>query len=120
LAEVLEPIAAEGADLEVVMGYREPGQPPKAVIEVYPVKGRRLTEAVEGAGLAPSRIPALLVSGRNRSGLAHTVARAIADAGINLSFLVAQKVGAHYSAVFGFETELDANRAMGLIRKAAR
>jgi hypothetical protein len=120
LAEVLEPVAATKADLQVVMGYREPGQPGKAVIELYPVKGRTLTEAAEGAGLLPATIPALLVSGSNRAGLGHRVARALADAGINVAFLVAQVVGRSYSAVFGFESEADATRAVALIRKAAR
>jgi hypothetical protein len=117
LAEVLEPIAAVGSDLQVVMGYREPGQIEKAVIELYPVKGRKLTEAVEGAGLSPSELPALLVTGPNRAGIAHKVACAIADAGINLSFLVAQAVGRSYSAVFGFESDADAKRAATLIRR---
>ena len=118
LAQVLEPIAATGSDLQIVMGYREHGQPEKAVIELFPVSGRKLTEAVEGAGLTPSAIPALVVSGSNRAGLAHSVARAIADAGINLVFLVAQTVGRSYSAIFGFESAADVDRAAKLIRKA--
>lgn len=119
LAEILEPIAAAGSDLEVVMGYREPGQIEKAVIELFPVKGRRLTETVEGAGLSPSELPALLVTGPNRAGIGHKVARALADGGINLSFLVAQTVGRSYSAIFGFENDADAKRAAALIRKSA-
>jgi hypothetical protein len=120
LAEVLEPIAAAKSDLEIVMGYREPSQPEKAVIELFPVRGRKLTQAVEEAGLKPSAIPALVVSGTNRTGLAHKVACAIADAGINLAFLVAQTVGRNYSAIFGFESAADAARAASLIRKATR
>jgi hypothetical protein len=120
LAQVLEPVAAAGMDLQIVMGYREPGQPEKAAIELYPVRGRKLTQAVEGAGLAPSKLPALLVTGPNRRGLAHKIARALADGGINLSFLVAQAVGRNYSAVFGFESDADAKRAATLIRRVAR
>jgi hypothetical protein len=56
LAEVLEPVAAAGTDPQVVMGYREPGQPNKAVIKLFPVRGRKLTEAVEGAGLTDAAI----------------------------------------------------------------
>ncbi len=37
LAELLEPLAAAGADLQTVMGYRIPGQKTRAVIEVAPV-----------------------------------------------------------------------------------
>jgi len=119
LAEILEPVAAAGSDLQVVMGYRVSGNDVEATIELYPVSGRRLTEAVEGAGLTPSEIPTLLVSGDNKPGLAHAVARAIADAGINLMFLVAQVVGRKYSAVFGFHSDSDARLALKQIRRAA-
>lgn len=120
LAEVLEPITATGADLQVVMGYREAAQLGKAVIEIFPVKGKKLTEAAEGAGLTPSTIPALLVTGANRAGLAHRIAHALAAAGINLRFLVAQSIGRRYSAVLGLESEAEATRAAPLIRRAAR
>jgi hypothetical protein len=99
LAEVLEPLAAAKADLQVVMGYKVPGERARAVLELWPVSGRKLSVAAEGAGLTPSHTPTLLVSGDNRSGLGHAIARAVADSGINLSFLVAQVAGRKYSAV---------------------
>ena len=119
LAEVLEPLAATGADLQVVMGYRERGRN-RAVIEAWPVAGRRRTEAAEGAGLRPSATPTLYVSGANRAGLGHRMARALADSGISVAFLVAQVVGRNYSAIFGFESEEDAARALRVLRSAAR
>ena len=70
------------------------------------------------AGLAPSSIPTLLVEGDNRSGLGHTIAEAVGDAGINMSFVMAQVVGRRYSAVFGFESEADASKAATLIKRA--
>jgi hypothetical protein len=118
LAEVLEPLAAAKADLQVVMGYKVPGEKARAVLEVWPVSGRKLSVAAEGAGLTPSRTPTLLVSGDNRPGLGHAIARSMADSGINLSFLVAQVAGRKYSAVLGFENADDAAKAAGLIRKA--
>jgi hypothetical protein len=62
-------------------------------------------------GLAPSSISTLLVEGDNRPGLGHAIAKAIGDAGINMSFVIAQVVGRRYSAVFGFENEADASKA---------
>jgi hypothetical protein len=118
LAEVLEPVAARGANLEILMGYREPGSL-DAVVELWPVSGRKMSETVEGAGLAPSAIPTLLVNGPNRPGLGHTIARALAENGINVAFLVAQAVGRRYSAVFGFESDVDASRAAKVVRAAA-
>jgi hypothetical protein len=119
LANALEPLSEAGADLQVVMGYRDPGGKDMATIELHPVSGRKLTAAAKKAGLAQSPIPALLVQGDNRQGLGHALAKAIGDAGINLSFVMAQVVGRRYSAMFGFENEADSTKAAALIKRAA-
>lgn len=118
LAELLEALKAAKGSLDVVMGYRVPGQHERAVIEVWPVSGKKLSQAAESVGLKPSETPTLLVLGDDRPGLGRAMARALADAGINLVFLVAQVVGRRYSAVFGFESAADAERAAGLLKKA--
>jgi hypothetical protein len=118
LARTLEPLARAGADLKVAMSYRYPGDEQNAVIELYPVAGKRATAAAHAAGLTATSIPTLLVEGDNRAGQAHAITRAIADAGINLTFFVAQVIGKKYSAVLGFETEADAKRGASLIKKA--
>jgi hypothetical protein len=43
----------------------------------------------------------------------------MAEAGINLDFLVAQVIGRKYSAVIGFENDADAIKASALIKKVA-
>ena len=58
------------------------------------------------------------VDGDNKLGLGHAITQALADAGINLGFLVAQVVGSRYSAIIGFESEADSAKAVGLIKKA--
>jgi len=118
LAELLAALTAARGNLDVVMGYRVPGQHERAVIEVWPVSGKKLSQAAESVGLRPSETKTLLVLGDDRPGLGHAMARALADAGINLVFLVAQVVGRRYSAVFGFESAVDADRAVGLLKKA--
>ena len=118
LAATLEPLARAGADLRVVMGYREPGGENLSALELYPVSGKKAAAAAGAAGLAASAIPTLLVEGDNRPGLGHAMTRAVAEAGININFVVAQTVGRRFSAVFGFETQADAKAAAALIRKA--
>jgi hypothetical protein len=118
LADLLDPLVAAGADLEVVMGYRIPGQRSRAVIEVAPIGARRLARTATGAGLNPAGAPTLLVHGDNRPGLASRIARALAESGVNIAFLVAQVVGTRYSAVFGFESEADLDKAADRIRTA--
>ena len=118
LANALAPLAHAGTDIHVVMAYRFPGQRSRAAIEFYPVTGKRSLAAAKEAGFSASTIPALLVEGENRAGLGYATAQAIADAGINIDFVVAQVVGRKYSAVFGFESDEDAARCAAIIRKA--
>lgn len=120
LAEALEPLAKVGTDLQVVMGYRYPAEHTKAAVELYPVASKKTNVAAQGAGFAPSTIPALLVEGDNHSGTGHVITRVLADAGLNLDFLVAQVIGRRYSAVIGFENEEDAEKASALIKKAGK
>lgn len=118
LAGTLEPLAKAGADLQVVMGYCYPGERTKAAVEVFPIGNKKTTTAAQGAGLAAAGIPALHVEGENRTGLGHLIAQTLADAGVNLDFLVAQVIGRKYSAVLGFENDADAVKATALIKKA--
>jgi hypothetical protein len=116
LADSLEPLA--GVGLKVVMAYRYPGEPGKAALELYPVSGKGATAKAEGNGLRPAEIPALLVEGDDAPGLGHRMSRAVADAGINLDFVMAQVIGRKYTAIFGFANQADASKAAGLIKKS--
>jgi hypothetical protein len=118
LASALGQLAQAGADLKVVMGYRFPGDETRGAVELYPVTGRRAQDAARSAGLSDSGIPTLLVDGEDRPGTGAAIARAIAEAGINLAFFVAQVVGRRYAAVIGFDSEADARKAAPLIRRA--
>lgn len=118
LAQTLEPLAKAGADLHVVMGFRYPGDETKAAVELYPISGKKSIAAAQQAGLSASAIPTLLVEGDNKPGLGCAIAQAIADAGVNLSFLVAQVIGRKYSAVIGFTNDEDVRKATALIKKA--
>jgi len=118
LAGMLGPLAEAGGNLKVVMGYRLPGEENRAAIEVYPVTGRKVTAAARSVGLSDSGIPTLLVDGDDRPGLGAAIARGVAEAGINMIFLMAQVVGRRYSAIIGFDSAADAKKAAALIKKA--
>jgi hypothetical protein len=118
LASVLEPLAGARAGLQILMGYRYPGAESKAAIELYPIANKKTTAAARAAGLESSSIPALLVQGDDKPAIGHAIAKALGDAQINLGFLVAQVIGGQYSAVLGFDSEADADKAMPLIKKA--
>jgi hypothetical protein len=119
LARVLEPLAEAGADLQVAMGYRIPGQESRAVLELAPVSGRKATTAAESSGLSPSDIPTLVVEGDDAPGVGLAQSRALAQAGLNVAFLIAQVMGRRYTAVYGFESSADADRAAALLKRAS-
>jgi hypothetical protein len=119
LAKVLEPLTAAGADFKVLMGYRYPGAEEKAAIEIFPVTGKKVIAAAQAAGLSECSISTLLVEGDDKPGLGKTLAQALAEAGINIAFLMVQVVGRKYSAVFGFDKEEDAKKAASIIKRAA-
>jgi hypothetical protein len=120
LSSVLAPLAEVGADLQVVMGYRYHDEQNKAAIEICTVSGKKPAIAASKAGLAASDIPTLLVQGDNRPGVGHAIAQAMAEAGINVMFLVAQVIDARFSAVMGFEDEPASQQATALIKKAVK
>jgi hypothetical protein len=117
LAETLEPFAHAGVDLNIVMKYSLPGHSDRATIEILAGSERRAAGAAQAAGFTLSPTPVLLVEGDNRPGLAYSITNSVAWAGIALRFLSAQIVGTHYSALLGFKTDTDAQKAQALIRK---
>jgi hypothetical protein len=120
LARTLEPLAEAGADLRLVMGYRLPQTPDRSVIELHPVSGKRATAAAQATGLVPaSDVPCLLVEGDNRPGLGAAIGRGLADAGLNIAFLIAQVVGRKFAAAIGFADESAAATAARVIKQAA-
>jgi hypothetical protein len=119
LADVLGPLAAAGANLRVVMGYAM-GDTGRAAIEVFPVSGKKAAAAASATGLAMSPTACVLVEGDDRPGLGAAMARAIANAGVNIHFLIAETVGRKFSAVFGFHSETDAAAASKAIKAAAK
>jgi len=119
LARVLEPLT--GTDLTVVMAYRIPGQERQAVVELYPITGKRATAKAQASGLVAADLPALLVQGANRAGVGFETTAGFAEAGINLAFLVTQVIGTRFTSVYGFDTDSDRRKAIQILkRKPAR
>jgi hypothetical protein len=119
LARTLAPLAGAGTSLRLVMGYGFPGAPERAAIEVHPVSGKRATAAAQQAGLASASTPCLLVEGDDQPGLGAAIGRALAEAGINIGFVVAMSVGRRFAAAIGLHDEAAAAAATGIVRKAA-
>jgi predicted amino acid-binding ACT domain protein len=120
LAQVLGPLAKAAADVEVLMAYRFPGDESRGAVELFPIAGRKAVAAAQAAGLTAADIPAVLVTGTNRPGIGSETTTAIAEAGINLAFVVAQVIGSRFSAVYGFDNDADRRKAIALLKQSSR
>lgn len=123
LAEALTPLASAGIALRSVMAYRHPGHPgigDHATIEVFPVSGKKAENAARAAGLQPSQAECLLVEGDDRPGLTVRFGRAVADAGVNMSFLMGQVIGRKFAMVIGFASAQEAATAGKAIKGASK
>ncbi len=113
LAKVLEPLAAAGVDLQVVLAERREGA---GVVYLAPVKGRKAVEAARSVGLSETATPIILrVEGTNKPGLGHLMTSALAEAGINLAFAAAAVLGNKFVAFFGFDSDADARKASRIL-----
>ncbi len=72
------------------------------------------------AFVTASTTPCLLVEGDDRPGLGARFARAGANEGVNVSFVMAETIRRKFSAVFGFANDADAEKASRAIRAAAK
>jgi len=120
LADALEPLAAAGVHLQIVMAYRFPTELDRAAIEVFPIDGPTADAEARRIGFAVSDTPCLLVEGEDRRGLAARISRAISDAKVSMAFMMAQTVGKKFSAAIGFASEEDAAAGIKAINALAR
>jgi hypothetical protein len=119
LAAKLESLADAGADLEMVIARRQPGQPGKGVVFVGPVTGAGARKAAAATGLAKSGdLAALRVEGPNRPGECSRLTRRLAEAGLNLRGISAAALGTKCVVLLAFDTSADAGKAARLLRAA--
>jgi len=122
LARVLEALSNAGASLEFIVARRVTDNTSR--IFVAPLKGKGQKQAAGDVGLVVAQnMHALCVQGPNRAGLGAELARAIADAGINLRGLSAATIGKKAILYFGFRSADDskaANRALKKVLRAKR
>ena len=87
---------------------------------MYPVAGKRVTGAAQQAGLAPSDIPCLLIEGDNQPGFGARLGRALAGAGINIAFVMAEAIWRKATTVIGFADEATATVAAKIVKIVGR
>jgi hypothetical protein len=118
-AESLKPFSKAGVNLQVVMGYTTPqGAGGAGAVEVFPVTDAKAEAAAKEAGLHQAKeVHCVVAVGSDRAGIAYDMANTIGAAGINLHFAMCQAVENQFHAILGFDSEADADKAVGLLSK---
>jgi len=121
LDAILASLAKAGANLECVIGRRQPHQPGQGHVYLTAVKGKKAQKAAEAAGLhRADNLGTLRVETPNKPGAGHAVLEAIAGAGVNVRGISAIALGAKAVAYIGFDSPEDAARAAAAIKAAGK
>jgi hypothetical protein len=117
LVDRLEPLSAAGANLEFVIARREPGQPGKGVVFVTPLAGEEQVKTATSAGfLQTDSLHSVRIEGPDRPGLGTMMAKALANAGINLRGLSAAAIGKRFVCYLALDTAEDAEKAVRTVK----
>ena len=117
LVDRLEPLSAAGANLEFVIARREAGRPGKGVVFVTPLAGEEQIKAATSAGfLQTDSLHSVRIEGPDRPGLGMTMAKALANAGINLRGLSAAAIGKKFVCYLALDTGEDAEKAVRTVK----
>ena len=116
LADMLHTVLDADADLDFIIARPSPVRPGTGILYLAPLAGEKQTQAATEAGLArSSHIDSLRIGGPDRPGLAENIARAVAEAGINISGLTAGRMGDRCVLYVRFESDSDVDRAAELL-----
>lgn len=117
LARALEALTNSGAKLEFIVARRVTDNTSR--IFVAPLRTAKERKAAGDLGLAPaSGLRTLRIESPDRPGLAAQLARAVADAGINIRGVSAATVGKKSVIYMGFANENDLKHASKAVKRA--
>jgi hypothetical protein len=118
LAMCLSTLAAAGANIECVIGRRQPDEPGTGVVFVAPLGGRKVRVAARGLGFSVTRrVAALKIEGDDKAALGARIARAVGDAGVNLRGTSAIVIGRRFNCYLAFDSKADAGRAAAAVKR---
>jgi hypothetical protein len=118
LAEKLEPLANAKINLDFIIARRQPEQPGTGVVFVAPIAGAAESRVAKAAGLSKAQdMFSLRLEGPDKAGLGAKVARALADAGVNLRGYSGAALGRKATFYFSFDDQADAKKAGQVLKK---
>jgi len=117
LVEKLGPLSNAGANLEFIIARRAPEQSGKGVVFVTPLKGEdQVRVATEVGFLQTGSLHSVRIEGSDQPGLGAMMAKALADARINLRGFSAATLGRKFVAYVALDTIDDAEKALQVLK----
>jgi hypothetical protein len=121
LAEKLTALSTAGANFEFLVSRRSPDKPGTGIVFLTPIKGAKQKSAAQTAGLGTTdSLHSVRVEGPDRAGLGTKMSHALADAGINLRGISAAALGRRAVTYFAFDSAMDADSAIRVLKKALK
>jgi hypothetical protein len=118
LADKLAALTAAGAQLEFVVARRASDQPGTGVVFLTPLKGPAQVRAARKAGFEKTNnLHSVRIEGPDKRGLGAQIAKAMAEAGINLRGLSAAAIGKRFVAHLALDSSTDATKAAAILRR---
>ncbi len=114
---VLRALRDAGVNIEFAIARPSPDAEGAGVLFVAPITGDQAATAARQAGLKPSRIHALRVTGPDRPGLAAELTGALADEGVNLGGLSMAALGVQGVLYFRFNTQRALQRGQEILSR---
>ena len=116
----LDALTKAGANLEFAVARRTPEKPGKGVLFVTPITGAAQTAGAKAAGFALAEsLHTVRLAGPDAPGLSAKVAKALADAGINLRGVSGAAIGGKAVFYLALDTKDDAARAVKVLKGLA-
>jgi hypothetical protein len=117
LASKLEALSKAGANLEFVVARRTPEKGSGGVVFTSPITGAAM-QAAKAAGFEKSEtMHTLRIEGADKPGEGARMTLALAKEGINLRGLSGAAVGGKLVGYLALDSEEDAKKAMGVLKK---
>ena len=118
VAEVLQGLAAAGANIDALFACRVPGKGKKGSLVVGPLTNRKQANAANTLGLKKSAGSVMLrITLANKKGGAADIFGALAEAGINLQSVFGTVLGRRAVAYIRLDNAKDASLAARILRK---
>lgn len=121
VAEKLAALSSAGANFEFLISRRAADKPGTGVLFFTPIRGSKQKSAAQAAGFGTTdSLHSVRVEGPDRAGLGAKMTRALADAGINLRGVSAAALGRRAVTYFAFDSAVDADNGIRILRKALK